>query len=305
MIKRTFTFAKHHTPSNVRVAVRWTMLETRIARSRLTIPVVARCEYDNIYHCTVRKTGSQWVKAILSDPVVYQYSGLLPFDQRVHRRRYPDAIPPGRVASSLFVGYKRFEAIPKPEKYRAFFVMRDPRDIVVSSYFSLRNSHTPMGDVLHHRKILKEKPRKEGLLYIINHLAEKNLFSALRSWVVAPSAETFRLFRYEDLTGERQADEVEELMRHCGIALPPAELAALLDRHGFSRMRKNRLETGPTAHYRKGKAGDWLNHFDDDIYEAFVATTGNLVELCGYPSRDEARAALDPNGQQSLDPNGQ
>ena len=32
--------------------------------------------------------------------------------------------------------------------------------------------------------------------------------SALRSWVVAPPAETFRLFRYEDLTGERQVDEV-------------------------------------------------------------------------------------------------
>ncbi|MFY1695780.1 MULTISPECIES: sulfotransferase domain-containing protein [unclassified Solwaraspora] len=291
MINRTWTFAKHHTPSPVRIAVRWTMLETRNARSRLTVPVVARSEYDNVYHCTVRKTASQWVKALVSDPVVYRYSGLLPFDQRVHRRRYPDAIPPGRMASSLFVGYKRFSAIPKPEKYRAFFITRDPRDIVVSGYFSLRNSHTPMGDILHHRKILQELPRKEGLLYVIQHLKDTNLFSALRSWVVAPPAETFRLFKYEDLTGERQVDEVDQLMRHCGIVLPSAELTALLDRHGFARMRKTRLETEAKAHYRKGKAGDWLNHFDDDIYEAFVAATGDLVERCGYPSREESLRA--------------
>ncbi|MEH1124345.1 sulfotransferase domain-containing protein [Micromonospora sp. CPCC 206061] len=287
MINRSLAFAKHHTPSSLRVAVRWTMLEARNVRSRLSVPVVARCEYDNVYHCTVRKTASQWVKALLSDPVVYRYSGLLPFDQRVHRRRYPDAIPPGRVASSLFISYKRFSTIPKPENYRAFFIMRDPRDIVVSSYFSLRSSHTPMGDILQHRKILQEIPFKEGMLHVISHLKERGLFASLRSWVAAPSAETFRLFQYEDLIGERQLDEVEKLMRHCGIPIPRSDLTALLDRHSFSRMRKDSGEAGPVSHYRKGKAGDWRNHFDDDIYEAFVAATGDLVELCGYAARDQ------------------
>ncbi|MCW6009851.1 sulfotransferase domain-containing protein [Micromonospora sp. CPCC 205371] len=291
MIDRGLTFAKHHTPSSVRVAARWAMLESRNVRSRLTVPVVARSEYDNVYHCTVRKTASQWVKALLHDPVVYRYSGLLPFDQRVHRRRYPDAIPPGRVASSLFIYHKRFTTISKPEKYRAFFILRDPRDIVVSSYFSLRSSHTPMGDILVHRKILQEKPFKEGMLHVIGHLKEQGLFSALRSWVVAPSTEAIRLVRYEDLTGEQQFDEMTQLMRHCGIAIPPDELAALLDRHSFSRKRKGGGDAGTLSHYRKGKAGDWRNHFDDDIYEAFAAATGDLVEVCGYPSRDQALRA--------------
>ena len=43
----------------------------------------------------------------------------------------------------------------------------------------------------------------------------------------------------------------------------------------------------------QGKAGDWLNHFDDDIYEAFVAATGDLVERCGYPSREESLRSRD------------
>jgi hypothetical protein len=290
MIKRTVEFTKHHTPNSMRIVARRAQLEARNARTRLTAPVVARCGYDNIYHCTVHKTGSQWIKALFSDPVVYSYSGLLPYDPRFYKRQPGGlpVIPRGRAGLALFHSYPRFQNIVKPGTYRAFFVIRDPRDIVVSSYFSLRNSHAPMGDIPQARKILQEKSMKEGLLYAINRLSERYLFKQLRTWAVAPSSETFRLFRYEDLTGERQMDEVDQLMRHCGIVLPPSELEALLSRYSFSSMRKARETPGQVSHYRKGKAGDWRNHFDDDIYEAFAAATGDLVKVLGYPAREQA-----------------
>ncbi|SCL29083.1 Sulfotransferase domain-containing protein [Micromonospora pallida] len=290
MINRTVKLAKHHTPNSMRVWARRAQLEAHNARVRLTVPVVARCEFDNIFHCTVHKTGSQWIKALFSDPVVYQHSGLLPYDPRFYKRQ-PSAlpiVPRGRAALALFHSYPRFENISKPGTYRAFFVIRDPRDIVISSYFSLRNSHAPMGDIPQARKALQEMPMKEGLLFVINRLSERYLFKQLRSWAVAPKSETFRLFRYEDLTGERQLDEVDQLMRHCGITLPPAELEALLSRYSFSRMRKGQESPGQVSHYRKGKAGDWRNHFDDEIYEAFAAATGNLVRVLGYPARNQA-----------------
>ncbi|MFI7577850.1 sulfotransferase domain-containing protein [Micromonospora sp. NPDC049497] len=286
MINRAVKFTKHHTPNSMRIVARRAQLEARNTKMRLTVPVIARCEYENIYHCTVHKTGSQWIKALFSDPVVYSYSGLLPFDPRFYKRRSLPVVPPGRAALALFHSYPRFEQITKPDNHRAFFVIRDPRDIVVSSYFSLRNSHAPMGDIPQARKILQETPMKEGLLHVIDRLSKKYLFKQLRSWAVAPSSETFRLFRYEDLTGERQMDEVDQMMRHCGIALPPSELEALLARYSFSKMRKDVGIPGQISHYRKGKAGDWRNHFDDEIYEAFTAATGDLVEVLGYPARD-------------------
>lgn len=287
MINRTVEFTKHHTPNSWRVAARRAMLEAHNARLRLAVPVISHCGYQNIYHCTVHKTGSQWIKALFSDPLVYQYSGLLPYDPRFYRKRQPPVIPPGRAALALFYPYKRFQAIAKPEKYRAFFVIRDPRDIVVSSYFSLRNSHAPMGDIPTMRKILQGKPMKEGLLDVISRLSERGLFSRLRSWRLAPASETIRLFRYEELTGEHQLDEMDRLMRHCGISIPSSELAELLSRYSFSKMRSDRESTGTISHYRKGKAGDWRNHFDDEIYDAFTAATGDLVELLGYPARDQ------------------
>jgi hypothetical protein len=283
MFSRAVTFTKHHTPNAWRVAARRGLIEAHHARLRLTVPVAERSPYANVYHCTVRKTASQWIKALLNDPVVYRWSGLLPYDPRPYKWKYPQAVPPGRVVQSMFISRQRFDNLPKPDRHRAFFVLRDPRDIVVSSYFSTRNSHTPMGDVLKVRGILLEKPRKEGLLHVIDHLARKGTFRDLRSWVAAPETEAVSLFRYEDLTGEGQTAEVDRMLRHCGIAVPPAELEALLSRYSFTRMRSD--------HYRKGRAGDWRNHFDDDIQAAFAAATGDLVEILGYPAHDETAEA--------------
>lgn len=282
MFNKAVMFAKQKTPNSVRVRARRTLLEAHNLKLRLTVPVAARCEYVNIYHCAVRKTASQWIKEILSDPIVYRYSGLPTYDPRYYRWRDPRLCPPNRIALSLFISHGRFEAIAKPDRYRAFFVMRDPRDLVVSSYFSTRDSHAPMGDVLPVRKILREKSKKDGLLYLIDHLATKGTFAALRSWATAPSSEAVRLVRYEDLTGEHQADEADRLLRHCGIAVPPAELATLLSRYSFSRMH-DRKAAGSVSHYRKGEPGDWRNHFDDDVQEAFARATGDLVELLQYP----------------------
>jgi hypothetical protein len=288
MINRTVTFTKHHTPNSLRVVARRVMCDAHNARMRLTVPVTARSEYHNIYHCAVRKTASQWIKAIFSDPVVYRHSGLLPYDPRPYKWRHPQPFPRERVVSSLFLSHKKFTTIPKPDRYSTFFVLRDPRDVVVSSYFSTLSSHTPMGDVPEMRRALQDLPRKEGLLYVIDRLAEKGTFKALRSWATAPEADAVRLVRYEDLTGERQADEVDQLLRHCGITLPPGELADLLSRYSFSKMRSERATTATPSHYRKGKPGDWRNHFDEDISAAFDAATGDLVELLGYPAHDLA-----------------
>ena len=74
----------------------------------------------------------------------------------MYKRRFPNDIPTGRSVLSLFISYGGFKAIPKPDLHRAFFVVRDPRDIVVSEYYSLRNSHAPMGDIPQVRKVLRD-----------------------------------------------------------------------------------------------------------------------------------------------------
>lgn len=281
MFSRAVMLAKQHTPNSARVLFRRAMLDAHNTRLRLTVPVVSHCGYVNVYHCAVRKTASQWVKAVLSDPIVYRHSGLPTYDPRFHNWSHPRVCPPDRIALSLFFSHGRFEKMPKPEAYRAFFVMRDPRDMVVSSYFSTRSSHAPMGDILEVRRNLQALSRKDGMIYLIGDLARKGRFRAVRSWADAPPDEAIRLVRYEDLTGPKQEEEVDRLLRHCGIRIPPDQLRTLLDRYSFSRMA-DRGRAGTVSHYRKGESGDWRNHFDDDIAEAFDRATGDLVTRLGY-----------------------
>ena len=283
MLNRTLLLARHHTPNHLRVLARRTMLEAHNARLRMTVPVVTRCEYTNVYHCAVRKTASQWIKSVFSDAIVYRHSGLLTYDPRFYDWRDPRVCPPDRIALSLFFSRKRFDKIPKPERYRAFFVLRDPRDMVVSSYFSTRDTHGTMGDVAQVRATLRQLPQKDGMIHLIGDLAAKGRFKALRSWITAPASDPVRLVRYEDLTGPDQAAEIDGLLRHCGIVLPPDDLATLLARYSFARMNE-RVGTGTVSHYRKGEAGDWRNHFDDDVQEAFARATGDLIQRLGYPS---------------------
>ncbi|MBM2621085.1 sulfotransferase domain-containing protein [Actinoplanes sp. LDG1-06] len=283
MFNSAVMYAKQHLPEPVRVLARRGQLEAYNARLRMTVPVATRADVENIYHCAVRKTASQWIKEVFSDSLVYKHSGLLTYDPRFYGWKHPRVVPPNRIGLSLFFPRARFDKMPKPEKYRAFFVMRDPRDMVVSSYFSTRNSHGPMGDVLEQRKVLMELPRKEGMLWLIGDMAKKNRFGAIRSWVDAPQSPEVKLVKYEDLTGDNQSDEMAALLSHCGINLPPDALETVLSRYSFAKMNE-RKGTSTVSHYRKGQPGDWANHFDDDIYEAFNKVTGDLVERLGYPS---------------------
>ncbi len=44
----------------------------------------------------------------------------------------------------------------------------------------------------------------------------------------------------------------------------------------------------PNSHYRKGKAGDWVNHFTPDHLSYFERNYGGILERMGYASDAES-----------------
>ena len=46
--------------------------------------VVHQSANKNVYHCTVQKCASQWLRTLLSDPIAYRYCGLTPFQYQQH-----------------------------------------------------------------------------------------------------------------------------------------------------------------------------------------------------------------------------
>ncbi len=248
--------------------------------------VVERSPFVNIYHCCTQKTASQWFRAVFSDPVMIRHTGLDPEPYvalGLRQARIEEPLPPRTVGVHLYIDHPTYAALPKAEPYRSFYVLRDPRDLVVSWYFSARFSHARNPTVLEMRAALEKLDEKEGLKYIIDKIAEFGTFEAQLSWVEAPPDPHVRIFRYEDLAADNAAF-LARLLDWLEIHLRPDEFEGLARRNSFERLSHGRKqgEEATRSHYRKGVAGDWKNHFDAEIAAHFRAVTGDLVERLGY-----------------------
>jgi hypothetical protein len=249
----------------------------------------------NVYHCCVPRTGSQWIRAWLRDERIYRYSGLTYFN---YLYRFPDSVderpmtdrmeaepfPPGRIASPLYFDFPSFSSIPKPDSYRAFFVARDPRDLVVSWYFSMKRSHKLLGRVPVWREELNRLSMVEGLHYSIRTMDEDaRIFQTMRSWAELSSTDPNALIvTYEDLTGPESRATFRSLLTHCDIPLPEGQLTGLLNDHSFaSKTGRSRGEEDRSSQMRKGVPGDWTNHLDDRMLAALDSVAGDLVERFG------------------------
>ena len=271
------------------------------ARSALTqlrplyIPVRHRAEASNVLHCSVHKAGSQWITSLLSDPVTFQYSGLSHFHylarvfggydpRRIHERSFERPFPAGTIVSPVYTDYGHFSGIQAEGPLRAFFVMRDPRDLIVSWYFSVRFSHVAMGDIARVREELEGLSKADGLAYSMERLHEGGTFPTLRSWAEhAPDDPRVMLVRYEDLAGEDSFAVFRRLFDHLDIRVPDEKLAALLDAYSFKRLSgRKRGQEDKRSHIRKGAAGDWRNHLDTDLMARFESIAGDLVGCLGY-----------------------
>lgn len=259
------------------------------------VRVVRRTELRNVYHCCVHKTGSQWIRKVLADPDVYRATGLrtyacgprLPAERK--NSNYPEfrferPFPPQRIVSPLYIGYENFAAIPKLEPWRAFFVARDPRDIVVSWYFSAARSHPTRDNpgLRRTRDHLATLDEERGLIYGIRRLGEYGLFDALRSWIGVEGSEVL-VVRFEDLTGPDAESWWERLFDHVDVELQPSERQALQTRYSFlSLTGRQPGQEDPDSKLRKGVPGDWHNHFTPPVQAAFIEATADLVAFMGY-----------------------
>ncbi len=264
------------------------------ARS-IYMPVRERSSFDNLFHCCVQKTGSVWVKSVLTDLMTYRYAGLSHYHyqsrmmkgrdpRKLTERTFTKPFPRGSIVSPMYMTYGNFRAIPKAGSYRAFFVARDPRDILVSWYHSAKRLHLLQGDLVTIRPMLEQASVSEGLVFSIRHLQEFGLFEALDSWVDAPAGDpNVKLVRYEELIGPDHPSVFRSLFEHLDIRMEDSAFASLLEAYSFESVtRRKKGEESNISHLRKAQAGDWKNHFDDRVTDVFRAVTGDLVQRLGY-----------------------
>ncbi len=256
-------------------------------KRRLSTQVLQASPFDNIYYCCTQKTASQWLKRIFNDVSFYQYTGLVVYPYEHFGLRYASfnkALPKRTIGTHLYFNYLTYFDIPKPSKYKTFFILRDPRDIVVSFYFSFKYSHSLIAPIVAElRQNLENINFDDGLKFVIDKLSEFGLFEAQKSWIAASSLDRdIKIFRYEDIAADNQMF-LENLFSYLNISMPNSEFLDLCSRHEFKKMvGREQGSENIKSHYRKGVSGDWKIHFNQDILDYFKQSTGDLLQVLSY-----------------------
>ena len=179
-----------------------------------------------------------------------------------------------------------------------FHVVRDPRDLVVSAYFSHLYSHPEQGwpRLGHYRRFLRTLSEEEGLLREMEFSAP--VMADMLVWDEHPPG--IRLVHFEDLIAA-PAPRFCEIFADLGILpgrVSEATVREIVARHAFERLSGGRKKGQEDLrhHFRKGTPGDWRNHFTPRHTEYFWRLYSSLLVKLGYESGDdwaaEAREAI-------------
>ncbi len=192
-----------------------------ISKILLTFISFKKSKLDNIFHINNVKAGSQWIKQILGDKIVFPYTGLLSFtyqnylkgryDPRKLNQRYFDRpFPKKTIVTPLYLSYQCYQSIPKPPKYKAIYIYRDPRDLLISYYFSIKYSHELTGNIK--REALNGLNLENGILKSIELMEDFGFWDSSRSWCKINDPMVLQI-RYENLIGKRSSEYFKTIFK--------------------------------------------------------------------------------------------
>jgi len=230
----------------------------------------------DVFYFGHHKCGTNWMRAVLKDTAK---SLEMAYEVRGGRADDFDG-QPNTGTIRLYVN-PLAECTPESvaEPGRGFHLIRDPRDVLVSQYWSWKNSHennTP--EIMSLRAQLHELSVADGLAALLPH---HRMLDQLTGRPIG-SNPLVRVVRYEQLW-EGGANAFADLFEFLGLALLEAELAEIIRRNGFeARSGRKAGEEDTASHLRRGSPGGWHEVFTPELEAAFENAWPGEVERLGY-----------------------
>lgn len=223
------------------------------------------------------------------------------------------------VVSYVNADIRQAERLPA---HRGFHVIRDPRDAVVSAYFSHKGSHPTHAwpELIPYRDRLQQVSKEDGLFLEIAF--SEQFLSLMSAWnydqdhVLELKQEEFtkdpyrgflRAFDFLGVLDTTHYNKVRWpgflarttaniLWRKYGVVprfpidhVPGERILGVVYDQRFEKYAGGR-EKGKEdqkSHYRKGEGGDWVNHFTEEHVAAFKERYGDLAVRLGYETSND------------------
>ena len=282
------------------------------------------------------KCASQYIKAVflqttallglassrvdyLSAELPLEYHTREPYISLVAEHRARLLNDPASVVCLTNADSQAVELLEQRGGYRGFHVIRDPRDVLVSAYFSHLYSHPIRPDggwIAEFRRQLEAAADIEhGLQLEMDFNA--TIFASMQNWdyanpriletryerlMIDPVAEFARIFNFLGFDTPRLGMVTLAAMaldswrlqrlkqpRPVRSTLPELALRRIVRRNAFERLTKGRQpgQENMRHHYRKGVSGDWRTYFTPGLKTRFKDRYGNLLLRLGYEKDGE------------------
>lgn len=242
-----------------------------------------------VMHITHAKAGSTWIANVLRDLFP---SRVAPRGRLVAQASGGDLskhhFESGWIYPAMFMTRDEFMAHPELSEAKRFVVIRDPRDTLISLYFSLKHSHPldASGKKQKERETLQAMSTEEGLAYLIEHHLPR-VAAIHSSWIGTGEL----VLRYEDLLQD-QTLLGDLLLDKLQLPTTSKALTKAMERNKFESVFKRKLgEVDAASHGRQGLPGDWKNHFTAALRQKFHESHGAALIAAGY-EKDESWTAL-------------
>ncbi len=199
-------------------------------------------------------------------------------DSLINASKYYETLHSGIRGKSNVMGICKRMAIP----YRGILVVRDPRDIVISLYFSMMYSHPLLTENLEKdRETLMRMNKSEGINWAIDDF-ENSIASYLCEWLEFLNDEDILILTFEQMLANPFLF-FQTIIKHLKLAADQDFLHGLLQEHNFKTISNRKQgEEDVSSHYRKGIVGDWKNHLDESHLRYFLSKPNCSKTLLGF-----------------------
>lgn len=161
---------------------------------------------------------------------------------------------------------------------KKILLVRDPRDAIVSAYFSFANSHKKPGEGAALQQFIEMRERLQGLdieSYTIEHSHQvKKVFDRYYEQLNPDSL--LKVYRYEDVIFNK-FDWIKDILNFLDLSLEDKEINAISKRHDI--VPKNE-DTG--NHIRKVKPGDHKEKLSPDCILKLNEILSDVLKRYNY-----------------------
>ncbi len=193
---------------------------------------------------------------------------------------WPHALRP---SPRLFFTHTRFD--PRLTRGRIVYMLRDPRDVIVSYY--------------HYRAALETDAVPDLVTFVADEVGKPDAWSEhVEGWVGNRDIPHFCLVRYEQLLTHTRS-ELVRVASFMDLAFDDRDIDRALEAGRFEHMRRNeekfpswrRASNPDFYHCRKGLAGGWREELPPDAREIIETGFAATMREVGYATDTTLRKA--------------